>query len=68
MGTEKGGWHGREGSARKWRMMEDLVACPMTTNLGGRAGLASDANHAVVEWGGGGGGSSKVERRRWRRI
>jgi len=51
-------------------MMEDLVACPMTTNLGGRAGLASDANHVAAElgYGGGRGGGSEVGRRRWRRI
>ena len=68
MGTEKGGWHGREGSARKWRMMEDLVARCTAADLGGRAGLASDANHAVAELGGGGGGGSEVGRRWWRRI
>jgi len=51
-------------------MMEDLVARRMTTNLGGRAGLASDANHVAAElgYGGGGGGGSEVGRRWWRRI
>ena len=68
MGTEKRGWHGREGSARKWRMMEDLVARRTAADLGGHAGLASDANHAAAEWGDGGGGGSEVGRRRWRRI
>ena len=70
MGTEKGGWHGREGSARKWRMMEDLVARRTAADLGGRAGLASDANHVAAElgYGGGRGGGSEVGRRRWRRI
>ena len=63
MGTEKGGWHGREGSARKWRMMEDLVARRTAADLGGRAGLASDANHAATKLGGGGGGGSEVGRR-----
>ena len=49
-------------------MMEDLVARRTAADLGGRAGLASDANHAVAELGGGGGGGSEVGRRWWRRI
>ena len=49
-------------------MMEDLVARRTAADLGGRAGLASDANHAAAEWGGGGGCDSEVGRRRWRRI
>ena len=49
-------------------MMEDLVAHRMAVDLGGRVGLASDANHAAAEWGDGGGGGSEVGRRRWRRI
>ena len=44
-------------------MMEDLVACRTAADLGSRAGLASDANHAAAEWGGG----SEVGRRWWRR-
>jgi len=44
-------------------MMEDLVARRTAADLGGRAGLASDANHATAEWGGG----SEVGRRWWRR-
>ena len=45
-------------------MMEDLVARRTAVDLGGRAGLASDANHAAAELGGG----SEVGRRQWRRI
>ena len=45
-------------------MVEDLVARRTTADLGGRAGLASDANHAAAELGGG----SEVGRRQWRRI
>jgi len=44
-------------------MMEDLVARCTAADLGGRAGLASDANHAATKLGGGGGGVSEVGRR-----
>jgi hypothetical protein len=46
--------------------MEDLVGRRTAVDLGGRAGLASDANHTAAKLSGGSG--SKVGRRWWRRI
>jgi hypothetical protein len=44
--------------------MEDLVGCRTAADLGGRAGLVSDANHTAAKLSGGSGSG----RRQWRRI